>query len=246
MALFQKKKTPPSLVPLPSARPSPGDEPNSSSGIYTEDNQIGRHGAPEPGTGPQGGHHSGGLQAGRRLKLFALSPSHSEPTGGLRGGAGGSAQRRCLLPHAAQGRGLLLLFLPSFAAYAEGTTNGEALLEIVPTEQETSMVCGYALGEGERLGETERFILAVQAPLMGCVLSFLLPFALTVAWKDVPRLEQRLLILKMRHGFSGAMAAVRRGIKTYHEACEAVLHSTALRNVLEVQSSRSGRGTLMG
>ena len=74
----------------------------------------------------------------------------------------------------------------------------EALLEIVPTEEETAKVEAYELSRGEKLGEAERFFLAM---------------------KGVPRLEQRLLILRMRHSFSATIKAIKLAIRGYHQAC---------------------------
>ena len=38
--------------------------------------------------------------------------------------------------------------------------------------------------------------------------------------QDVPRLEQRLLVLRMKNNFSGAMGALRRSVKDYRATCE--------------------------
>jgi len=89
----------------------------------------------------------------------------------------------------------------------------EALLEIVPTEQELKKVASYQLEDGERLAECERYFIAV---------------------REVPRIEQRLQILRMRHTFSSAIQSLRGDIKQYHAACEQVLNSKQFRRVLEV------------
>lgn len=89
----------------------------------------------------------------------------------------------------------------------------EALLEIVPTEEELAKVAAYQLSEGEKLGEAERFFLEVGG---------------------VSRLEQRLLILRMRHSFSSTIGALKLAVKGYHQACLDVMHSEPLRGVLEI------------
>jgi len=65
-------------------------------------------------------------------------------------------------------------------------------------------VTTYVPEEGERLGESESFFLEM---------------------RDVPRLEQRLLICRMKHNFSSIMMTLRSSIKMYQEACQDVLHS---------------------
>ena len=89
----------------------------------------------------------------------------------------------------------------------------DALLEVVPSKQELALVQAHVPQPGERLGEVESFFLAVA---------------------DVPRIERRLLVLRMKHAFSGAIGSLKRAVRGYLAACEAIVHSEPLRRVLEV------------
>jgi len=89
----------------------------------------------------------------------------------------------------------------------------EALMEIVPSENELAKIDSYSLEEGERLAECERYFMSV---------------------RSVPRIERRLAILRMKHTFGAALANVRRMITEYHDACNQVLNSDHFRRVLEV------------
>ena len=89
----------------------------------------------------------------------------------------------------------------------------EALLEIVPTETELEKIDAYTLEEGEKLAECERYFMTVRA---------------------VPRIQQRLSIIKMRHTFTVTMKDIRNSAKEYVEACEAIIKADKFRRVLEV------------
>jgi len=88
-----------------------------------------------------------------------------------------------------------------------------SLLEIVPSEQEVAQCMNYKPGTGERVIETAAYFQMVA---------------------DIPRMEQRLHMLRMKHTFSTAIKELKEQIAKYIDACEQISCDQSFRRVLEV------------
>jgi len=121
--------------------------------------------------------------------------------------------------------GILLAAFKDFAAVRKALLGGDyfylslqnvdALLEIVPSTKDLAMVAAHMdrMPQGERLAECERYFHTV---------------------RDVPHLETRLRVLRLKHTFALSSTAIREGIAEHNAVCDAVKGSDALRRVLEV------------